>query len=67
MRLTLAYFLLVAVGVWSPHGLIHYGQRLANPRAESIIGQMLSRCDPATAEWRGCKRPATTLLPWQRQ
>lgn len=62
MRLTLAYFLLVVAGVWAPGGLIDQGQRLANPRAESIIGQMLTRanlimsCDPATAEWRGCKR-----------
>lgn len=61
MRLALVCFLLVVVGVWAPGGLIHQGQRLANPRAESIIGQMLTRanlimsCDPTTAEWRGCK------------
>lgn len=61
MRITLAYFLLVAAAAWAPHGLIHQGQGLANPRAESIIGQMLTRvnvitgCDPTTAEWRGCK------------
>ena len=52
----------MAAAIWAPYGLIHQGQRLANPQAESIIGQMLTRanlimsCDPATAEWRGCKR-----------
>lgn len=55
MRTTIAYFLLVAAVAWMPYGLIHLGQRTANPRAESIVGQLLSRCDPTTAEWRGCK------------
>ena len=61
MRLTLIYFLLVAAVAWGPLGLIHQGQRTVNPRAESIVGQLLTRanlitgCDPTTAEWRGCK------------
>ena len=55
MRITLAYGLILAALAWMPYGLIHQGQRTANPRAESIVGQLLSRCDPTTAEWRGCK------------
>lgn len=62
MKTTLTYFILVAAVAWMPYGLIHQGQRTANPRADSIVGQLLTRarlvtgCDPTTAEWRGCKR-----------
>ena len=55
MRTILAYGIAFALAAWLPGGLIHHGQRIANPRAESIVGQLLSRCTPTTPEWRGCK------------
>lgn len=55
MKTTLAYGLILAALAWMPYGLIHQGQRTPNPRAESILGQLARRCDPTTAEWRGCK------------
>jgi hypothetical protein len=59
MRTTILWGLLAILAAWLPGGLIHQGQRTANPRAESILGQLLTRanlitgCDRATAEWRG--------------
>ena len=62
MRTTIAYgFVLAILAAWAPLGLIHQGQRNVSPRADSIVGRLLTRanlvtdCDPTTAKWRGCK------------
>lgn len=55
VRTTIAYGIAVILAAWLPGGLIHQGQRTANHRAESILGQLAKRCDPTTVEWRGCK------------
>jgi hypothetical protein len=55
VRTTFAYGIVLILAAWFPGGLIHLGQRTVSPRAESILGQLANRCDPTTAEWRGCK------------
>lgn len=51
--MTRTAFLITLALCWLPAGIIHYGQRRVNDRAEPIIN--LSSCRFDRADWGGCK------------
>ena len=48
-------FLVTIVMIWAPSGLIHMGQRMANPDAQSIVtaATIGTACSPT--HWGACR------------